>query len=245
MDKDSSAQVAAYVRLFCSDGIAEITLARREAHNAIDLNLAQQLAGAAERVGEAARTDQVRVLILRAEGPSFCVGGDLRALAATTDPAIYLDDLVGTAHRGVEMLYALPIPIIAVVDGACAGAGLGLALLADITLATSAAQFRVAYTAVGLSPDCGVSRLLPARIGLVTELVEPDALAATTREFAVSIAALPSHAVTATRRLIRTSDPEDFSRHLATERRTITALVQERPAQQLISAASASRHSQA
>lgn len=149
------------VVLQVSDGVATLTLNRPEALNSYDLALAAQLRSAVERVAES----DAAVLVVAGEGRAFCAGGDVREMAASGNPSAYLDALTADVHAALAAIRALPVPVIARVHGAVAGGGLGLLLAADIVVASEAATFTAAYGAIGLSPDCGVTALLPSVIG--------------------------------------------------------------------------------
>ena len=149
------------VRYETADGAAILTLARPDRGNSLDLDCLGDLLGAVRQ----ARRDDARVVVLRAEGRAFCVGGDVTAMAAATDRERYVDDLAETLHRAVGELQQLEAVVVSVVQGVAAGAGVPLAAAADVVLAGSSARFTLAYTKIGLSPDGG-SSLLSASLGL-------------------------------------------------------------------------------
>nr|WP_252342169.1 enoyl-CoA hydratase-related protein [Rhodococcus sp. 14-2483-1-2] len=101
----------------------------------------------------------------RHRGPNFCAGGDVMSMAIAHDKRVFLSELAGKVHRALVTLESLPLPAVAAVQGAAAGAGLGLVLAADFVVAGRSRSFAAAYAAVGLSPDCGVSALLPRIVG--------------------------------------------------------------------------------
>jgi 2-(1,2-epoxy-1,2-dihydrophenyl)acetyl-CoA isomerase len=233
------------VVLSASDGVATIRLARPDAGNALDLPGALALRAA---VGEIARAlVTVLVVVLRAEGRLFCAGGDVRAMAAAEDRPAFVAELAGVLHEALAELRALPVPVVAVVQGAAAGAGVGLVLAADVVLAAERATFVAAYPSVGLSPDCGVSALLPAVVGarraalflltgtrvdaataldwgLVTEVCPVETLDARAGEVVAAIAALPRRAVGEAARLLRRSGERSYAAQLADEAATIARL---------------------
>lgn len=145
-----------------TEGIASISLSRPGHGNALDLDLASALSSA---VAEVARAREPGAVLIRGEGPAFCVGGDLLAFASAPDPAVYVRTLADTVHQAIGALRALPMPVISAVHGACAGGGIGLALAADLVIAEHSARFRAAYTAAGLTPDGGLGWILPRTIG--------------------------------------------------------------------------------
>lgn len=228
-----------------SDSIAEIGLSRPSKGNAIDLPLARALRDAAERV---AALSTVNAVVLFGHGDQFCVGGDLGAFAAANAPRELLAELAATTHEAILRLRSLPIPVISAVHGACAGGGIGIALAADILLAERTARFVPAYTAAGLSPDCGVTWALPrvlghavaadliltnrsldgdeaGRLGLVSRVVEPDAAREEAIRLASSLALGPHAALNASVRLMRAGETTPLPRHLEAEAASISALI--------------------
>lgn len=146
-------------------GILQATLARPERLNAITFEMFDEL-HALQRTVE---TDpEVRVLVVTGKGRGFCAGLDL-------DDAATLPDMSTTEMMAGQQSWAAAIigfrristPVIAAVNGAAAGAGLGLALAADIRIASEDAKFNAAFVKVGLSGgDVGSSWALPRLIGL-------------------------------------------------------------------------------
>lgn len=145
------------------DGIAVLQLNRPEVGNAIDLELARSLGDA---VAEFAGDPTVRCVLLRGAGERFCVGGDVAAMAAADDRGAFIGQLAEVAHQALLGLVSLEIPVVAVVQGAAAGAGLSLMLSADLIIAADSTSFLTAYSGVGLSPDCGMTWMLPRRVGI-------------------------------------------------------------------------------
>lgn len=147
-----------------SGAIATLTLNRTRVGNAIDLATARALLEAAIRCD----TDgSIRCVVLTATGRLFCGGGDIAALAAGGDslPSV-LSELVGTLHVAVSKFMRMRKPLLVLVNGPAAGAGLSLAIMGDIVLAARSAHFSAAYGAVGLTADGGLSWQLPRLIGL-------------------------------------------------------------------------------
>lgn len=152
------------VRLERDGAVAGIVLARAGAGNAVSLAFCQAFHDAVETC---AADRSIRAVLVRAEGPSFCVGGDLAEFEAKGEqrPA-HLAALAPVFHAAQARLMTLSAPVVVAVNGAVAGAGLGLALCGDIVVAAQSARFTLAYTAIGLSPDGGSTHLLPRLIGL-------------------------------------------------------------------------------
>jgi len=140
---------------------ARLKLNRPEAANTVSLALARAFHDAVARVAES----EARVLIVSGEGRAFCAGGDIGEMHAAADLPALLRELAGSFHEGLRALRQLEATIIAEVDGAVAGAGLGLALHAELIIASSRSTFLTAYEAVDLTPDSGVSYLLPRAVG--------------------------------------------------------------------------------
>jgi len=147
------------------EAVAVIELSRPSAANALDAQMKEGLLSAVEQV----RTDaeQVRAVLITAQGGTFCVGQDLRehARALEENPSEAFDTLHKHYNPLIQALHALPQPVVAAVEGACAGAGLGLALCADLRVVAATARFSTAYTGIGLAPDAGVTRALVRLVG--------------------------------------------------------------------------------
>ena len=140
-----------------------LVLNRPASGNAIDVHLADALGAAAA----ALRDDSAaRVIVLTGEGSLFCAGGDIRAFTSGENASDAINAITSRLHPAIEALAALPKPIVTLVNGPAAGAGLGLALIGDVVLAARSAHFTSAYTAIGLTPDAATSWLLPRLIGL-------------------------------------------------------------------------------
>jgi 2-(1,2-epoxy-1,2-dihydrophenyl)acetyl-CoA isomerase len=150
------------VSVYASDGVVTITLDRAERHNSLVPQLLEELRDAFRNCEASARG----TVILRASGPSFSTGGDLRGFVDhVSNIREYSDRLVGLLNETVVAIFDCPLPVIAAVDGQVTGGSLGLVLAADIVLVTERATFRPYYTEVGLSPDGGWAVLLPDIIG--------------------------------------------------------------------------------
>jgi 2-(1,2-epoxy-1,2-dihydrophenyl)acetyl-CoA isomerase len=127
--------------------------------NALSNDLVQALVAAFEA---AAADDDVRVVGLTGAGDAFCAGADLAAPAGPSDRATMADQVVRLV-RGMRV--DCEKPVVAGVGGIAIGAGLSLALCADMRIASSKARFHPGYARVGTSPDCGLSWTLPQAIG--------------------------------------------------------------------------------
>ncbi|WP_216895577.1 enoyl-CoA hydratase/isomerase family protein [Nocardia alni] len=147
-----------------TDGLATITLARPSASNALDVALKNALLAAVRSV---AADTSVRAVLLRAEGRNFCVGQDLAEHSAglDADPATAMSTVGEHYNPIVRALAGLEVPVVVGISGACVGAGLGLALTADIRIAGQGAKFAAAFTGIGLASDSGLSHTLVAAVG--------------------------------------------------------------------------------
>ena len=147
------------------EAVAVIELRRPAAGNALDTAMKEGLLAAVEQVR--ADAEHVRAVLVVAQGGTFCVGQDLKEHAGNLDrnPSEAFETLDTHYNPLVRALHALTQPVVAAVEGACAGAGLGLALCADLRVASATARFSTAYAAIGLAPDTGVSRALVRLVG--------------------------------------------------------------------------------
>jgi 2-(1,2-epoxy-1,2-dihydrophenyl)acetyl-CoA isomerase len=239
-----------------ADGVASIVFNRPEAYNAVDLPMGRALTAA---LAQAAADDSVRVVVLSGRGRSFGAGGDVKAMAAAPDRAPFLLELATVAHEAILAITKLQVPVIAVVQGVAAGAGLALTLASDLVLVGESARFLTAYTAIGLTPDCGTSWLLPAIVGqrraleltltgrvlsaaeavdwgLVTRAVPDDDLVQAADELARTIAAGPNPALGMTRRLIRDSSDRTLKEQLDVEAQAISDVSRSAETRDLIEA---------
>lgn len=142
--------------------IAILKLNRSSALNSLNQQMVDELSAALKAV----ETDsEVRVVILTGAGRAFCAGGDLNYLEsiAGTPAAQQFITQVGNL---VAAIMEIPKPVIAMVNGAAAGAGFNLALACDLVVASKTAKFAQSFVKVGLIPDCGGLYLLPRLAGL-------------------------------------------------------------------------------
>lgn len=198
--------------------VMTITLNRPDVLNAFNAAMHAGLAAALKE----ARDPEVRAVVVTGAGRGFCVGQDLTEFRESTGDIS--DRLRATYHPNVLSVRALEKPVIAAVNGPAAGAGLSFACACDLRLAADSASFVPAFIGIGLVPDSGGSyfivRLLgQARAfewmttnrkltaaeaqawGLVSEVVEPESLAARAAELAATYAAAPTRAIGMTKRL--------------------------------------------
>lgn len=230
------------VRLDVCEGIGTLTLCRPARRNSFDLPAAECFRDA---VAEAGARDDIAVLLLTGEGRTFCAGGDVHAMAQAADPVEWVRTVANTVHEGIAQLDAFRLPVVAAVQGAAAGAGLALALVADLVLTTPDAVFAAAYSRIGLTPDGGATWLLPRSVGqqralsmlledrrltgteavgwgIATRTVEPRRLLAEALRTAQRVADGPAAALGQTRALVRSSWNAALPAHLDAEAAAIS-----------------------
>jgi 2-(1,2-epoxy-1,2-dihydrophenyl)acetyl-CoA isomerase len=226
------------------DGAVQtITLNRPDVLNAFNAAMHRGLADALKE----ARSDEVRAVVVTGAGRGFCVGQDLTEFRQA--PGDIGDRLRGNYHPNILGIRALEKPVLAAVNGAAAGAGLSLACACDIRIAADSATFVPAFINIGLVPDSGgtyfVRRLLGyARAfewlasgrrlsaaeahawGLVSEVVEADALEARAAELAAELAAMPTRGIGRTKRLLDHAETATLDQQLEREAQLQTAATQ-------------------
>jgi 2-(1,2-epoxy-1,2-dihydrophenyl)acetyl-CoA isomerase len=237
------------VRVEKSSGgaVATITLDRPDRLNALDLELATELEAALR--GPAGGAE---VILLEASGRAFCAGGDIQAMVDSGTPSAYLRELTGRVHAALVTIAEHPAVVVARVHGAVAGGGLGLVLATDIAVGSTSATFTAAYGAVGLTPDCGISYLLPAAVGarrardfllagrsipaetaqdwgLLADVVAPDGLDARVEALVEAVRRSGRAAAGATKRLLA-RDLFDYRHHLEAEADQIVFQSDQEPA---------------
>jgi enoyl-CoA hydratase/carnithine racemase len=226
--------------------VATITLNRPAAFNSINLAIAQKLEQLATRV-EA--DNDIRVLVIEGEGRAFCAGGDLQTIGAaaaadTITPVV--SELLKHYHAFITALRRMPKIVLASVHGSAAGAGLSLAFVADLCIATDDARFTPAYAKLGVSPDgggtvgvvaaVGVRRAMQIYLaedsftaqqalgwGLVAKVVTATELKAATRELALRLAQNDPAGLAATKALIHRAPVTPIDQQLDAERDAIIA----------------------
>lgn len=144
-------------------GVRTLTFNRPERANALDFDLIQSLRRALD---EAERDPETRVLVLTGAGTAFGAGQDITEMRAGAGKVSYRQHLQQTYNPLVLKIRQIEKPVIAAVNGMCAGASLGIALACDLRVAAAEAKFVVGFGGIGLVPDSGVSLFLPALIGL-------------------------------------------------------------------------------
>ncbi|MFW3170561.1 enoyl-CoA hydratase/isomerase family protein [Geodermatophilus sp. CPCC 206100] len=216
-----------------------ITLDRPETGNALDPLMAEELAAALRD-----RPASTRTVLLLGNGDRFCVGGDVRAFASVEDPGGYVGQLARDWHQVIRTLLYTPVPVVAGVQGAVAGAGVGLMGACDIVVCARSTKIRPAYGAIGYSPDGGSSWALTRALGapralelmltngaltaaeahmfgLVARLVEDEEVHQAAISLAHAVAAGPVRAMVRTRALVRQAAVHTLDQQLDDEARMI------------------------
>jgi len=143
---------------------ATIVLNRPERMNAWSSALSAELLAV---LRELSADSEVRAVMLTGAGKAFCAGADLREFSAAMESGPVDTDqiLVEYYHPIVTAIREMPKPFISAVNGPAAGAGVSLALAADLVVARESAYFLLAFVNIGLAPDGGSSLFIPARVG--------------------------------------------------------------------------------
>ncbi|WP_433073959.1 enoyl-CoA hydratase/isomerase family protein [Dactylosporangium sp. CA-052675] len=212
------------------DGVARIVFNRPEKRNALGPPQRERVIALLAEAGAAV---EVRAVVLAATGRAFCAGGDLSGTGSARAKVV---GGTGPAVRSAQALIAAvldcPKPVIAAVNGVAAGMGAQLALAADFVVASSRARFAELFITRGIVPDAGAAYLLPRilglhtakrllllggdlsvadaeRLGIVHQVVEPDALDAAAGALAARLAAGPTVAIGLAKRLLNQSLDSD------------------------------------
>lgn len=146
------------------EGVATLVMNRPDRLNALNNDLSTSLNAALGRISE---DESVRVVVITGGGRAFCAGGDLaaigkgRAAGATQE----LEPILRSGMQAVLKIRTMPQPVIAAINGPAAGAGMNIALAADIRIASEEATFGQNFAKVGLFPDYGGTYFLPQLVG--------------------------------------------------------------------------------
>ncbi len=213
----------AKLRLEKADCVATITLNRPERSNAFDEGMSVEMLDALKQVE---RDPEVRCVVITGAGKNFCAGQDLGAFVERynrPEGVSFREHLQKGYNQMVMRIRSIEKPFIAAINGAVAGAGLGLACACDLRHASENAKFRSAFIGIGLAPDSAVSYLLPRLIGfgralemtltneaidaqkaesygLVNRVFSSEELMPKTMEFARQLAQAPSRGIGLTKR---------------------------------------------
>jgi 2-(1,2-epoxy-1,2-dihydrophenyl)acetyl-CoA isomerase len=224
-----------HVRLEISPAaVATLTIARPDRLNALSSQTVDELRAAVEETGRSG----ARCLLLTGGGRGFSSGADLASGGLPEDAGMALEKHFNPL---VEALFALPIPVVAAVNGPAAGAGCSLALAADIVIAARSAYFLQAFVNIGLIPDAGATWLLPrlagraramemmllgeripaeraAEWGMISRVVDDEDLESQAVLLATNLAQGPTVALGLIRQLARNAEQLPLTDALAAER---------------------------
>src|SRR2546426_10683802 len=221
------------------NSIVTITLNRPERLNALVGHMRRDLAEALEEAGS---DPDVRVIVLTGAGRAFCAGGDVHFMAELAEPgdAEEFARLLGAARRVILAIRQMTKPVLASIEGACAGAGFNLALACDLRIASSTATFAQSFVKLGFHPDWGGTYFLPRmvpsniaaelfflgetidaqealRLGLLNRVVAPEELEAETRQLAERLRDGPAVSIAAAKHAIYASEHDMLERMLQYE----------------------------
>jgi 2-(1,2-epoxy-1,2-dihydrophenyl)acetyl-CoA isomerase len=215
-------------------GVTTLTLNRPDSLNALDSGLRTALLATLKA---AAKDGTVRAVVITGAGRAFCAGADLRGGSGERE---FRRVLTAEYNPLIDAIRVLPKPVIASVNGVAAGAGMSLALAADLVVAAEEARFVPAFGRIGLVPDSGLTRTLVRALGrhratevllgerqlgaddahaagLVAAVVPGDRLGEVTRDLARRLADGPTVAIGLTKRLVNAAEDDDLGASLAAE----------------------------
>ncbi|WP_156680664.1 enoyl-CoA hydratase/isomerase family protein [Sphingomonas profundi] len=226
------------LRLEVVDGLARLTFCCAERGNPIDGRFCDEMAEAVIRLSE---ETGVRCVLIRAEGKAFGYGGDIASFIGNLDELPRnIKRWTMTLHSAVSRLQRIDAPVVASVQGVCAGGMVGLAAGADLLIASEDAKFVAAYAGIGFANDAGTSVMLSRRmgiararrfllmnetldaeaalaIGLVDEVHAQDACAARAEAIALRFATGPTKAFGEMRRLLTSVEDQPLDAQLELE----------------------------
>lgn len=237
--------VGSFVEIERSGAVVTVTLDHPARRNALGPEMVTALLAAVDAI-EGER--EVRAVVLTGAGSAFCAGGDLRSPLFTAATAAERASIIAPGYELTRRMSRLRVPVVAAVNGACAGAGVLLACLCDVRVAAPDARFSLDFVRVGLLPDMGLTHLLPRIVGrswaarlalfggpidaqqalhinLVTDVVPPDRVRAVAEDLAGRLAELPPLAVAAIKREIAAAPDRPFDHALDHEAAELNTLV--------------------
>jgi len=226
------------IHIDASTRVATLTLNRSDKLNSFTRTMHEELSKALDQVEES----QARALVITGAGRGFCAGQDLADLDFTPGAMTNLGTLIDEYFNPlVRRLQALPLPVIAAVNGIAAGAGANLAMACDLIVAARSASFVQAFVKIGLVPDSGGTWLLPRRVGearalglaltgdklgaeqaeawgVVWKVVDDEQLQSATLKLATQLAQQPAKAIAAIKHAIRAAANNTLDQQLDLER---------------------------
>lgn len=225
------------------NGVGHVVLNQPERGNVISTAMAHDLKTVVERACNA----DIGALLISASGKQFCVGGDISEFGKHRERlAPLIGAMLDVLNPVMHQLASLPLPVISAVQGPVGGGGIGLALCADLVLASRHMFLRGGYSAIGLSPDLGVSAYLTRRagaarakyilmsnraiaaedclrMGLVDELHEPEQLLTAATALAEELAGGPTNSLAGIKNLCDSAHRQDLQLQLGAEREAMLA----------------------
>lgn len=238
-------------------GLAIITLTQAERGNPIDGDFCREFL---EVMNELTTTPSLRAVLIRAEGPNYSVGGDIKGFAADTEA---LPDIIyrwtADLHMGLARAWHLPVPVVVQVHGWAMGGSVGVLAGADVVIAGESSRFGSAFAQIGFSCDSGTSVTLSMRMGaararrfvmlgevlsaadakaagLVDEVVPDAELAARTEALAERLASGPTVALGEIKRLFLRVGAAQMEAQLEDEARTLARVARSEDARNAIHA---------
>jgi 2-(1,2-epoxy-1,2-dihydrophenyl)acetyl-CoA isomerase len=241
------------------DGVAHLTLNRPEAANSLNPQLSSEMMDAVIRCEE---DKDVRALVIGGSGRFFCAGADLKGFYSGGGGE--LKSRVSLFHATISRIARAELPVIAAVNGAAAGAGMGLACACDLMIAGESAKFTMAYSRIGLSPNGSTTYFLPRLIGvrraleltylnrtlsaaealdwgIATRVVPDDQLAEQAHALGAQLAAGPTRAYAAAKRLMHSGCTTPLETQIELELRSIGEMARTEDAREAIAAFNAKR----
>lgn len=226
------------ISLTINEGTAHLHFNRPERMNVLSLDMAEGFGAAVTQV---LADPTARVLVLSGAGRNFMAGGDLLGFTGPGNPVDFVRATIDPMHGALKALADSDLITLAAVHGRIAGAGVSLALMADLTLAATGSSFLMAYTGIAGSPDCGATFALPRavglkrateimllndpvtadealRIGLINRIVPGDEVLDIAMAMARRLAAGPRAAQGSAKRLLRQSLDTNLATQLDAER---------------------------
>ncbi|HEX3145268.1 MAG TPA: enoyl-CoA hydratase [Pyrinomonadaceae bacterium] len=227
------------IKVSDNSGIVTVTLNRPERLNALAGYMRRDLAEALEEAGS---DPDVRVIVINGAGRSFCAGGDVHFMAELVErgDAEEFARLLGAARRVILTIRQMTKPVLASIEGACAGAGFNLALACDLRIASSTASFAQSFVKLGFHPDWGgtyfLPRMVPSNIAaelfflgdaidaqkalqlrLVNRVVPPDELEAETLKLAERLRDAPAVSIAAAKHAVYAGEHDSLEQMLQYE----------------------------
>ncbi len=233
------------IKFEVSDGVGIITLNRPDAANALNRAMARELFEVSVKCD---CDPEVRAVVVTATGGMFCAGGDLKEFNGKGDqlPA-FLTETATVLHNAIIRFQHMDAPVVMAVNGTAAGAGFSIALSGDYVIAAEGAKFVSAYTASGLTPDGSSTFFIAKHVGLlrakelvltnrvlsaqeaqdwgiVTKVVEADALMDEALSVAAHFADGPTKAYGGAKRLLLKASRESLESQIEAETQSIAAM---------------------